>query len=238
MRYRIKTNKKPGTISIDLKGDTSITIKGIDPDEKNRKFFERIIEENGTYNFGIPMASKFIDVIIKQNVPDKETGFSVESIKYNKLRKKPIFMDMLTAQFLEFATIFSFNAGTYKPGVHTDKNKIFKIRILPYIKGTPARINIENNEIEVCGKEFIKDTVAGRNWLLMHEFSHNFLSSDPDSEYEADFYANILQLAQGYPIIESYNMVASFSGTELNGNRLKQTEEMLDDFEADIYFKR
>lgn len=237
IKYRIKTNNKPGVVSVKLNTDTSLEIRGVDRYNTKRVFFKREILDKGTdmYNFGVPLSSKFIDVIIKESIPSKEKGFKILDVKYNKLIREPVYVDSLTAKFLQFAKDFSYNASIYKPGIYVDKTKVFRIILLPTINGTPARINIFTNTIELSKEAIDQDTVSGINWLLIHEFAHNYISNDPDSEYEADFHANILFLAQGYPAIESFNMVASFSDSELNGYRLDQTAEMLDDFEEKIY---
>lgn len=234
MTYRLNTKRKPGVVKLTISNKSNLFIKGFDPAFPKRVFFKRMITDKGhdeVYNFGIPLSSKFIDI----NILDYgQSGFRIDNIQYEKLRRKPVYVDKLTKHFLNFSKNFSYMAHTYGVGRHIDKQNIFKVDILPDLDGTPARINIHNNLIEMSKRTIEDDTVAGINWLLVHEYAHNYINDDEDSEHEADYHANELYLSLGYPLVESYNMVASFSDTELNKSRLVHTADMLDEYEKKL----
>lgn len=66
---------------------------------------------------------------------------------------------------------------------------------------SPAQIVDETNEIELGKKSFISFPVEERILILLHEYSHNFMNHDPDSESEADFWALQLFFAKYYPAL-------------------------------------
>jgi hypothetical protein len=67
---------------------------------------------------------------------------------------------------------------------------------------TPARIESNLDYIEVSKVDFLKMTVPRRVLILLHEFSHNFLNGNPESEIEADIHALSIYLSRGYPFME------------------------------------
>jgi hypothetical protein len=73
------------------------------------------------------------------------------------------------------------------------------------IHPTPARIHIELPVIQVSKSKFDDTTIPERIIILLHEYSHNFLNYDQDSEQESDARAKAIYDELGYPQIEAIN---------------------------------
>ncbi len=233
MIYRLRTYNKPVNIELTLEGSKDINIKGFDPEVNKRVYFNRLAHPNGTnvFEFGVPVTGNYIDI----EISGKE-NFNVKDIKKNKLKTSDLFTDNRTLDFINFTKKFAFECGHKKLGFYTDRNKFFKVQILPDIEITPARIDIYSNLIQVSKRAFDEITVSGRALLLLHEYAHNFLNSNPDNEFEADKMAVLIYLSLGYPVLESFYVFSKFTPSKLNYKRILHVEQILKQFETKIKF--
>jgi hypothetical protein len=110
----------------------------------------------------------------------EDETFEVESITKGALEKKLDVIDFSNTDvrsFVNFATRFSYNAGTLASGTYVSDDRKFVIKYLPTIEDngqeqtTPARIDITNGNIEISKKQYVKYTVPNRMAILLHEFS-------------------------------------------------------------------
>jgi hypothetical protein len=83
---------------------------------------------------------------------------------------------------------------------------VYESLALPGIRvATPAQILTETNEIEIGKKQLLPYSVEERIVILLHEFSHNFVNTDPDSEKEADYWAYQIFFTKNYPEYKETN---------------------------------
>jgi hypothetical protein len=173
----------------------------------------------------------------------EDDTFEVESITKGALEKKLDVIDFSNTDvrsFVNFATRFSYNAGTLPSGTYVSDDRKFVIKYLPTIEDngeeqtTPARIDITNGNIEISKKQFVKYTVPNRMAILLHEFSHVYLNDNVDDEVEADLNSLLIYLGLGYPRIDAFEVFAKTfmnAPTEQNKDRYDKIKNFIDNFE-------
>lgn len=125
---------------------------------------------------------------------------------------------------VKFIRQFSLQAGFLEPNTEHSKGRV-RIKYLPFIKNpdgsmhtTPARIHKTEDFIEVSKYHFDRMPSPRRNAILFHELAHNFISSNPDSEEEADDHSADLFIASNFPPSE---FIYGFSTIFRQGNPKK-----------------
>ena len=182
-----------------------IRIKVVDELQPNTSFTDRYKTVDGEATFFIRMpvspTNALVYVYNEANgnlMQGQDDSFEVESIIKQPLEKKLDVIDFSNADvrsFVNFATRFSYNAGSLPSGTYVSDDRKFVIKYLPIIEDngkeqtTPARIDITNGNIEISKKQFIEFTVPNRMAILLHEFSHVYLNDNVDDEVEADLNA-------------------------------------------------
>ena len=112
---------------------------------------------------------------------------------------------------------------------YRDRKVRFRIEYLPVIRKddgsphpTPARIHVKHPVIQVSKKHFDEMTVPARIAILLHEYSHNFLNYNQDSEFEADENAMNLYTDLSYPRLEAvYAFTNIMPDTDVNVQRVE-----------------
>lgn len=236
---RIKTNFKPISLSINVGTslENKLIITAFDSELESTFLFNREArpESNKTYLFGIPKTGEFLDVLIYSVNPNIE--FDVNEIIVNPISEYKavnLFVDEKTKKFQDFIKDFSFNFSELKLGIHSDKDNLFQIEILPEIIDTPTRIGEISNKIQISRVDFINRTVSQRSLMSCHEYAHNYLNEDPDSEFEADVNGLQVYLSMKYPVIEAYNTFLSLSPTGYSIQRLLNAERYLKQYEKNL----
>jgi len=227
-----------------------IRIKVIDAEQPNTAFTDRyrIVEGESIFFVRMPVSpNEALVYVFNEAYGNMQVGEdpSVEVISITKepLEKKLDVIDFTNQQvrsFVNFATRFSFNAGTLPSGTYTSDDRQFVIKYLPTItdggmeQTTPARIDIDSGVIEVSKKQFRDFTIPNRMAILLHEFSHVFVNDNIDDEVEADLNALLIYLGLGYPRIEAFEVFAKTfmaAPTEQNKMRYQKIVNFIDNFE-------
>jgi len=228
----------------------TIRIKVLDADQPNTAFTDRYktVEGESIFFVRMPVSPKYALVSIYNeangNLPlGSDNTFEVDSITKEPLDKKLDVIDFANPyvrSFVNFATRFSYNAGSLPTGTYVSDDKKFVIQYLPTIEDngeeqtTPARIDIDNGIIEVSKKQFLDFTVPNRIAILSHEFSHVYLNDNVDDEVEADLNGLLIYLGLGYPRIEAFEVFAKTflnAPTDLNKKRYDKIKDFIDNFE-------
>jgi hypothetical protein len=164
---------------------------------------------NQKYFINAPVTSKQILIMVYE-VNQTLNTFSC-SLKRNDLIIDKLNVSAKTLKFVNFANYICYNYDKLADGWIYDSTKTFEILNLPLIIDeesnkevpTPARIEETDNHIEISRKLFIDIPFPRRMMILLHEYSHNFLNNNPDSETEADINGLNIYLQMGFPCIES-----------------------------------
>lgn len=232
-----------------------IRIKVIDADQPNTCFTDRYqtIDGEGVFFVRMPVSAQNLLVYIYNeaygNLPKgQDNTFEVVSITKEPLDKKLDIIDFsnpLVRSFVNFATRFSYNAGSLPSGEYISDDGKFLIRYLTTItdngveQSTPARIDVDNGIIELSKRQFQEYTVPNRMAILLHEFSHVYLNADVDNEVEADLNALTIYLGLGYPRIEAFEVFAQTfmnAPTDQNAVRYNKIKQFIDEFEKQNTF--
>lgn len=227
-----------------------IRIKVTDETQPNTSFTDRYKTVDGEATFFVRMpvspTNALVYVYNEANgnlMQGQDDSFEVESITKQPLEKKLDVIDFSNADvrsFVNFATRFSYNAGSLPSGTYVSDDRKFVIKYLPIIEDngqeqtTPARIDITNGNIEISKKQFIEFTVPNRMAILLHEFSHVYLNDNVDDEVEADLNALLIYLGLGYPRIDAFEVFAKTfmnAPTEQNKDRYDKIKNFIDTFE-------
>jgi hypothetical protein len=229
---------------------TDIRIKVLDEAQPKTSFTDRYKTVDGEATFFVRMpvspTNALVYVYNEANgnlLQGQDDSFEVESITKQPLEKKLDVIDFSNADvrsFVNFATRFSYNAGSLPSGNYVSDDRKFVIKYLPIIEDngeeqtTPARIDITNGNIEISKKQFIEFTVPNRMAILLHEFSHVYLNDNVDDEVEADLNALLIYLGLGYPRIDAFEVFAKTfmnAPTEQNKDRYDKIKNFIDTFE-------
>ena len=257
MIFKVPTRHEEQTLLIKVHTNSPETIRLIVADEEqpNTTFTNRYktVEGESIFYVRMPVSPKNCLVYVYNenngNLPsNQDSTLSVESITREPLEKKLDVVDFsnpAVRSFVNFATRFSYNAGTLPSGTYVSDDRNFVIKYFPVIEDagveqtTPARIDIDNGVIEVSKKHFYDYTIPNRMAILLHEFSHVYLNHDVDNEIEADLNALIIYLGLGYPRIEAFEVFAKTflnTPTEQNIKRYDTIKQFIDDFEKQNTF--
>lgn len=229
---------------------TKIRIKVLDEAQPDTSFTDRFktVDGESTFHVRMPVSPKNALVYVYNDdngnsVKGQDDTFEVESIIKAPLEKKLDVIDFSNPDvknFVNFATRFSYNAGSLPSGTYVSDDRRFVIKYLPLIEDngveqtTPARIDITNGNIEISKKQFVKFTVPNRMAILLHEFSHVYLNDNVDDEVEADLNSLLIYLGLGYPRIDAFEVFAKTfmnAPSEQNKDRYNKIKNFIDNFE-------
>jgi hypothetical protein len=229
---------------------TKIRIKVLDEAQIDTSFTDRFktVDGESTFYIRMPVSPKnaLVYVYNEDNgnlMQGEDDSFEVESITKAPLEKKLDVIDFSNTDvrnFVNFATRFSYNAGSLPSGTYVSDDRRFVIKYLPIIEdngveqSTPARIDITNGNIEISKKQFIKFTVPNRMAILLHEFAHVYLNDNVDDEVEADLNSLLIYLGLGYPRIDAFEVFAKTfmnAPSEQNKDRYNKIKNFIDNFE-------
>jgi hypothetical protein len=229
---------------------TKIRIKVLDEAQIDTSFTDRFktVDGESTFFIRMPVSPKnaLVYVYNEDNgnlMQGEDDSFEVESITKAPLEKKLDVIDFSNTDvrnFVNFATRFSYNAGSLPSGTYVSDDRRFVIKYLPIIEdngveqSTPARIDITNGNIEISKKQFIKFTVPNRMAILLHEFAHVYLNDNVDDEVEADLNSLLIYLGLGYPRIDAFEVFAKTfmnAPSEQNKDRYNKIKNFIDNFE-------
>jgi hypothetical protein len=252
MIFKVPTRHEELTLLINVRTfqPELIRLMVLDADQPNTAFTDRYKTVDGESIFFVrmPVSPKYALISIYNekngNLPvGVDNTIEVESITKEALDKKLDVIDFSNPQvrsFVNFATRFSYNAGSLPSGTYTSDDKKFVIKYLPIIEdngeeqSTPARIDIDNGVIEISKRQYIDYTIPNRMAILLHEFSHVYLNDNVDDEVEADLNGLLIYLGLGYPRIEAFEVFAkTFANapSEQNKMRFDKIKNFIDNFE-------
>jgi len=252
MNWSALTRFDPQTlvITIETKKPEKIWLCVSDYENEKRKFTERHLTINGreTLEVMMPVSPKKCKICIfneKNGKTLKDNSFKVLKITNAPLKTR---LDVVGLQnpnvrnFVKFAQEFCFHLQELEPATYKSDNGKFFIKLLPSIVGasgrelnTPARTNKETGEIEVSKKSFYYLTIPEMMAILLHEFSHFYISDDIDDEVAADLNGLLIYLGLGYPrieAIEAWSGVFENANNQENQERFKIIDNFIKDFEA------
>lgn len=252
MIYSVPTNHEELTLVIKVYTHSPVNLKiqVVDADQPNTTFTDRdrIVDGEDSFFVRMPVSPKTALVYVYNEdngnlTSGQDDSFEVESISKEMLEKKLDVIDFgnpLVKSFVNFATRFSYNAGSLPSGNYVSDDNMFVIKYLPIIEDngeeqtTPARIELNTGVIEVSKKQFVNFTVPNRMAILLHEFSHVYLNYNQDDEVEADLNGLLIYLGLGYPRIEAFGVFATTfmnAPTEQNKDRFDKIKNFIDNFE-------
>jgi hypothetical protein len=254
MIYSIATRYEEFTLLVKVRTKSSEKIHLIVKDENqvNTVFTDRWKTVNGDCSFFVRMPVSGKSALIEiynerfgKRSKDKEDSFEVVEIKKIPLEKKldvVDFSDRNLRSFINFATMFCYNAGHLSSGVYKSKDGIFTLEYLPVIisnktgkkMSTPARISKSTGHMQVAQEKFVTDTIPMRMAILLHEYSHFYVNDDINNESEADLNGLLIYLGLGYPRFEAHEAyLKTFIDmpTADNKDRYDKIKRFIDDFE-------
>jgi hypothetical protein len=167
------------------------------------------------------------------------------------LKSCPMFMTQDTISFVKFCQEFCENAsilsgdtiidGKVIPSIYESDNGKFRIHYFDKIRdrktgqfvSTPARIGHDSGIIEVSKSDFLNYSVPMRMVILLHEYSHVYLSKASNraknDEVSADINALMLYFSMGYSEIEAhYAFLKVFKNADTPENRKRY--KIINDF--------
>jgi hypothetical protein len=252
MIYSVPTRYEELTLVIKVKcyEPVTIRIKVVDAEQPNTTFTDRYrtIEGESIFFVRMPVSASSVNVYVfnEQNgnyASGVDNSFEVVSITKEPLDKKLDVIDFgnpLVRSFVNFATRFSYNAGSLTSGTYISDDKNFVIVYSPTIQDdgveqtTPARIDIDSGVIVVYNRQFLDYSIPNRMAILLHEFSHVYLNDNVDDEVEADLNGLLIYLGLGYPRIEAFEVFAvTFMNapTDQNKVRYDRIKNFIDEFD-------
>jgi len=252
MIFSVPTRHEELTLLVKVRTNDpqKIRIRVIDSDQPYTTFTDRFRTVDGESIFFVRMPVSPREALVYIYNEEKgnmqvgaDPSLEVASITKEPLEKKLDVIDFSNSHvrsFVNFATRFSFNAGTLPSGTYTSDDRNFVIKYLPTItdngqeQTTPARIDIDSGVIEVSKKQFREFTVPNRMAILLHEFSHVYLNDNIDDEVEADLNGLLIYLGLGYPRIEAFEVFAKTflaAPTQQNKMRYDKIVNFIDNFE-------
>ncbi len=239
---KIKTDEKPVYLSIKVgtSVNNTLIISAFDDEINNTFLFSREARPGNdkTYFFGVPKTGKFLNILIYST--SAEYDFDVKKIivePIENFKSMNLVVDETTKKFQDFIRQFSFLYGGIKEDSVVDKDRLFKIILLDEIADTPIRIGEVTNNIQISRRAFNSATVSQRSLMLCHEYSHNYLNKDPDSEFEADKNGLKVYLSMKYPVIEAYNTFLSLTPNMFSYERLVAAEKFLTQYNNKLLFE-
>lgn len=226
MEFQLPTYNKGWKLYFDFEtgAKTKIGLSGYDEDSPGTYYFDREVEINGNrvVEVGLPVSPRSLVVNINNgnNWEYAGTPYSLNGIKYSKLRLGLNRFDRKTAEFIDFAIWFSCNAEQLELGEYSSKNGKFTIIYLPSIDHTPARIEKQTGVIEVSQSDFLQSSVPNRVFKLLHEYSHLHKNRRPEDEKESDTHAIRMFKKLGFPKVEAIYAITELDDNEYNWQRM------------------
>lgn len=224
MRKRIELDEKPTKLKITLEtfSKEKLWIKVKDANRKNTYYTKRYAFVQGVEEFFVLMPQAPMDAIVivyndNNGRMRKDESFNVKVEALPLDLGKPKFSKK-TLSFIKFAQEFSDESGylsaSPKGDTYKSNNGRFRIDYFDQIRSyrtrkvvkTPARISQVNGKIEVSAEQFRKYTIPMRMAILLHEYSHYYLNTNPSDESQADLNGLNIYLKLKYPKIDIYNV--------------------------------
>ena len=214
--------------------EMDIYIVGYDPLSKNTEYFNRKIKVSGLDRvyFQCPQTPNRLAIIVWSSQKGK---FKVGPLTTEPLTRNLAILGDIQSD-IAFIELFSRRVGRLpERRTYTHKGASFRIELLPVIRrdngtkhSTPARIHVSKPIIQVSKKHFDRMTIPQRVAILSHEYSHNYINRDQDSEIEADTNMTDLYTGLGYGKLEAvYAFANIMQDTDTNYNRLMNIENQL-----------
>ncbi|MGH2642310.1 MAG: hypothetical protein ACRDE2_00050 [Chitinophagaceae bacterium] len=246
--------KRPSQVLLDFSVlmPTVIRIVAYDLDFPKRIFYDRtnFVEKEEKILIKLPLFPKKLAMSIASISDDNDLGITILKIK-----KKPLIRELVESQihdplfreFVYFIESFAFNAAYLETGnIYTSAHKHFAIDYLDVIKkndgsptSSPAMIKEGSGFMKFAKQRILSFTIPGIVAIGLHEFSHNFLNSSPESEEEADLNSLITYLGLGFPFMEADNTwsnIYNHTKTDLNKQRASTVIKLLLDYSKEFGF--
>jgi hypothetical protein len=213
-----KVNYQPSVFELEISPTTNyerkIIVVGYDPKNDKRIFFLREIYLNrpkDKYYLTAPITSEQVSVMLFDiNNRNSDETFRVDKIVRKELAINTFITNKKTNNFITFIKGFTYYYSSLKYGWVYDKNREFRILNSRTLEvPTPSRIDTIDNHIEVYGLMFDELSIPQMIMILLHEYSHNYLNKNGDSETEADINGLNIYLKLGFPATEA---VYAFTG--------------------------
>ncbi len=256
----IETDNRKMSLNITIKcsGKRQFKVWAQDYEHQNSVYADRTIVVDGsrTIYFSLPASPKivFLGCIDLGNPPSQDFSFEVVE---GALKTYNIWMDEETAQFYKFSVQFSQQCGyenaSPKGRMFRTKDEHFRIKYFPVIRdymtgaamNTPARIGHTTGIIEVSQAKVLKYTVAMREIILLHEFSHKYknpkMGLPIKSESGADVNALYIFLGNGWSKVDCIWVFANVflkAQTPDNLRRMRVIVDYIDRFEKGEFAKQ
>lgn len=228
-KYILQTRKRPVKVVIPIitKETADIFITGYDPTSPKTEYFSQKLVVSGTdkVELNCPQSPRRLKIIIWSGDNKK---FTIPSIQVYPFSRSLNFTQD-TNPDIKFIERFSRISGRLPARrTYRGKGSNFKIQLLPVIRRddgsehtTPARIHESLPLVQVSKKHFDRMTIPQRVAILGHEYSHNFINYNQDSEKEADSNMKEIYEELGYPKLEAVYAFANVMGdTDVNYDRL------------------
>jgi hypothetical protein len=250
-------------VSVSTTSEQDIRLIVRDSNQANTVLTDRFATVNGNYDFYVmmPLCRNYVDLIITNDKDGSDSSFTYNGFKKVHLDRRMMEIDFTTYylnEYLRFIQKFCYNAGILPANDPNNKDNFYRstnlnpfgkphfyIKYLPSIVDsttgeeleTPARIAEDGSFIEISQKFFIEYSVPMRIAVLLHEYAHPFINSNPDDEGEADFNGLFIYLALGYPRIEggqAWCEVAMNTPTDENLQRVADVDRFINDFDKSM----
>lgn len=263
MNWSAILNYKPKTIEVTIETykPEKIWLCVYDFENQKRKFTERHMVIDGKMKLQVmmPQTPKKCLIVIyneRNGKTKNDNSFKVFPFRQSVLKQD---LDIIGLQnndvrnFVKFAQNFCYylqelpakgeleENGELSSGLYRSNNKKFFIELFPTIKApngtevnTPARTNKATGEIEVSKKAFYNLTIPEMMAILLHEFSHFYISDNIDDESEADLNGLLIYLGLGYPRIEAaeaWGGVFEKANNAQNRERYELIHQFINDFD-------
>lgn len=248
MRKKVDLDERPTRLKITIEtfSKEKIWIKVRDANRKNTFYTKRYAFVDGVEEFFVLMPQAPMDALVivyndQNGNMRNDQSFRVKieplplELKEHKFSKK-------TKSFIKFAQEFVDECGylsaSPKGDTYKSNNGRFRIDYFDKIRSyktnrvisTPARISQLNGRIEVSAEQFRKMTIPMRMAILLHEYSHYYLNTNPSDESQADLNGLNIYLKLGYPRIDIYNVflnVFKRSPSKENKKRFEKLDQFV-----------
>ncbi len=211
-----------------------ISFMGYDSAMPINKYFDKTCEippQGRKIYMPMPVSPKQLNVCV-WNYGNKGINlFKIEKSEIKPLILQENFWFKPELQKLfRFYEDFAVQLPNLKPGSY--ENNIVLIQgKFPENKITPMRFNHDTKKTEVSKELSVKYPVPMRVFLLNHEKGHEFY--EPGAEEEADRFAIIYYLYNGWPATEAmYAFTKMFPETEQNKRRVNLVKDFVSDFQT------
>lgn len=245
------------TIKIKTRSEKKFRVFAEEYQKVNSQYANREISVNGErsiyFSFVVSPEKLFIGII---NCADlKDVDFEVEMLE-SFLPTYNIHVDSQAKKFIDFSTQFSqicgHNNATPNGRPFVTKDKEFTIKYYDVIRdkggspmSTPARIMHASGIIDVAECKFDNYTVAMREIILLHEFSHKYrnpkIGLQINNEFGADINALYYYLGMGWSKIDAITVfmkVFLSAQTEGNMKRARVIMDYINRFEKGEFAER